>query len=123
MKRILALMLTVVLTAAIAMTACSQASPVVGFWVINNVKAGDVMMDAKDAESIGLTAIGTVKLQKSGKCELDLLGEESKGTWKQADDGTITIKYGDDLTLSGTVDDKGIMTLKDPQGTEYSLSK
>jgi len=123
MKRILALMLTVVLTAAIAMTACSQASPVVGFWVINNVKAGDVVMDAKDAESIGLTAIGTVKLQKSGKCELELLGEASEGTWEQAKDGTITIKYGNDLTLTGSIDDKGIMTLEDPQGTEYSLSK
>ena len=123
MKRIIAVMLTVVLTAAIALTACSQSDPVIGFWVINHVTAGDVEMNAKDAESIGLTAIGTVKLQKSGNCEIELLGEKSEGTWEQAEDGTITIKYGNDLTLSGTVDDKGVMTLEDPQGTEYSLSK
>ena len=123
MKRIITVILTVVLIAAIALTACSKADNVVGFWVINTVTAGDVEMDSKDAESIGLTAIGTVKLQKSGKCELELLGEASEGTWEQAEDGTITIKYGNDLTLSGTVDDKGVMTLEDPQGTEYSLSK
>ena len=53
MKRIIAVMLTIILTAAIALTACSQSDPVVGFWVINNVTAGDVEMNAKDAESIG----------------------------------------------------------------------
>lgn len=80
-------------------------------------------MSGQDAESIGLSAIGTIKLQKSGKCEVNLLGEEATGTWEQAKDGTITISYGDSLSLSGTIDDKGVMTLSDPQGAEYKLSK
>ena len=77
----------------------------------------------QDAQSLGLTSIGTIKLQKSGKCELDLLGEKSEGTWKQAKDGKIEIQYGDDLKLTGSVDDEGIMTLQDPQGAEYKLKK
>ena len=82
-----------------------------------------VVMKEEDAESIGLSAVGTIKLQKSGSCELDLLGEESKGKWKKAKNGTITITYGDDMTLTGSIDDKGVMTLTDPQGAEYTLTK
>lgn len=123
-KRITAIAL-VLMTAAAAMvvfTACSDDSAV-GFWIVEKVTAGDVVMKQQDAESIGLNAVGTIKLQKSGKCELNLLGEESKGKWSQAKDGTITINYGDKQTLTGSVSDKGIMTLTDPQGAEYVLAK
>ena len=115
----------IIMTAAAAMvvfTACSDDSAV-GFWIVEKVTAGDVVMNSQDAESIGLNAVGTIKLQKSGKCELDLLGEKSEGTWKQAKDGKIEIQYGDDLKLTGSVDDEGIMTLQDPQGAEYKLKK
>ena len=80
-------------------------------------------MNEQDAQSIGLNAVGTIKLQKSGNCEVNLLGEESEGTWEKADDGTITVKYGEDLTLTGSIDDEGVMTLLDPQGAEYVLTK
>lgn len=115
----------IIMTAAAAMvvfTACSDDSAV-GFWIVEKVTAGDVVMNSQDAESIGLNAVGTIKLQKSGNCELNLLGEESKGKWKQAKDGTITISYGDKQTLTGSINDKGVMTLNDPQGAEYVLKK
>ena len=105
-----------------AFTACTGKGPV-GFWIVDKVTAGDVVMSGKDAESIGLNAVGTVKLQKSGKCERNMLGEESQGTWEQAEDGTLTITYGEKQTLTGSIDDKGVMTLTDPQGAEYILSK
>ncbi len=119
---IIALILTVTVVGGVTLTACSG-SDAVGFWIVEKVSAGDVVMSGQDAESIGLSAIGTVKLQKSGKCEVNLLGEEASGTWEQAKDGTITISYGDNLSLSGSINDKGVMTLKDPQGAEYILSK
>ena len=123
-KRITAIALILMTAAAIMVvfTACSDDSAV-GFWIVQKVTAGDVVMNEQDAESIGLNAVGTIKLQKSGGCELNLLGEESEGTWEKAKDGTITIKYGEDQALTGSIDDEGIMTLKDAQGAEYTLAK
>lgn len=115
----------IIMTAAATMvvfTACSDDSAV-GFWIVQKVTAGEVVMNEQDAESIGLNAVGTIKLQKSGKCELNLLGEETKGKWGKAKDGTITINYGDKQSLTGSINDKGIMTLTDPQGAEYILAK
>ena len=123
-KRITAIAL-ILMTAAAAMvvfTACSD-DTAVGFWIVQKVAAGDVVMNEQDAQSIGLNAVGTVKLQKSGKCELNLLGEESKGKWEKAKDGTLTIKCGDRQTLTGSISKKGIMKLTDPQGAEYILAK
>ena len=123
-KKITAVAL-ILMTAAATMavlTACSDDSAV-GFWIVQKVTAGEVVMNEQDAESIGLNAVGTIKLQKSGKCELNLLGEETKGKWEKAKDGTITIKYGDKQSLTGSINDKGIMTLTDPQGAEYILAK
>jgi hypothetical protein len=123
-KRITAIAL-ILMTAAATMlvfTACSD-DAAVGFWIVQKVTAGDVVMNEKDAESIGLNAVGTIKLQKSGNCELNLLGEEATGKWEKAKDGTITINYGDKQSLTGSINNKGIMTLTDPQGAEYILAK
>lgn len=95
----------------------------VGFWKIDEASAGDVVMTKDDAGSLGLNAIGTVKLQKSGNCEVTMLGETSAGTWEQAEDGTITISYGEDNKLSGTIGEDGIMSLADEHGSAYKLSK
>jgi hypothetical protein len=123
-KRITAIALILMTAAAtmVVFTACSD-DPAVGFWIVQKVTAGDVVMNEQDAESIGLNAVGTIKLQKSGNCELNLLGEETTGKWKKAKDGKITINYGDKQTLSGSIDDSGVMTLTDPQGAEYILAK
>lgn len=119
---IVSIILVVAVIGGLTLTACSQ-NTAIGFWIVEKVTAGDVEMNEQDAASIGLNAVGTIKLQKSGKCEVNLLGEEAQGTWTQAQDGTITINYGSGLTLSGSIDDNGIMTLTDPQGAEYVLDK
>lgn len=119
-SRLLILMLTACLTMGM-LTSCGSGP--VGFWQVDEVTAGDVVMTKDDASSIGLNAIGTVKLQKSGKCVVTMLGEESEGTWEQAEAGTITINYGDGFTLTGTIDEEGEMHLSDLQGSDYKLSK
>lgn len=103
------------------MTACGGGP--VGFWQIDEVNAGDVVMTEDDAESFGIATIGSVKLQKSGKCVVTIIGEEQEGTWEQAEDGTITINYGDNMTMTGSIGEDNIMTLTDTQGSEYKLSK
>ena len=120
-KRLVAALIITAIGIA-ALTACSG-EEAIGFWIVDQVTAGEVVMTGEDAVSIGLNAVGTVKLQKSGKCEVTLLGEESSGTWSKAADGTITVSCGDSLVLTGSIDDEGVMTLKDPQGAEYVLSK
>ena len=96
----------------------------VGYWQIEQVTAGDLVMTQDDAESFGMATVGAVKLQKSGACVVKLLGDEYEGTWEQADNGTITVTYGDDgRVLSGTIDEEGVMTLTDEQGQEYILKK
>lgn len=119
---IISIIIVIAVIGGLTLTACSQ-SQAVGFWIVEKVTAGDVVMNNDDAESIGLSAVGTVKLQQSGKCEVNLLGEESTGKWMQAEDGTITIKCSGGLELTGSIDDKGFMTLTDPQGAEYVLDK
>lgn len=124
-RRTVAAITIVIMTAVIcslALTACSS-DPAVGFWIVEKVTAGDVVMNEQDAASIGLNAVGTIKLQKSGNCEVSLLGEEAPGTWKWVEDGTLTISYGDGLTLTGGIGEDGVMTLTDPQGAEYVLEK
>jgi predicted small lipoprotein YifL len=98
----------------------------VGYWMIDKVVAGDVTMTQEDASSIGMATVGAIKLQKSGNCVVELLGNEYEGTWTQDDDGTLTVTYKydtEDLVLTGSIDDEGIMVLKDDQGQEYYLSK
>lgn len=123
MKRTISLILMILILAASVLTACSDADSAVGFWIVRKITAGGVEMNEDDAKSIGLTAVGSIKLQKSGKCEINLLGEDFDGKWEQAKDGTITVTHDEEMTLTGTVDDQGVMTLTDPQGTEYILSK
>lgn len=119
---IIAAIVMISVLGGLTLTACSQDSAI-GFWIIEKVTAGDVVMTEQDASSIGLNAVGTIKLQKSGKCELNILGEESEGTWEKDKNGTITINYGKGQTLSGKINKKGKMKLTDPQGAEYILEK
>ena len=119
---IIAIVLVMTIAGTLVFTACSS-NPAVGFWIVDKVTAGDVVMNEQDAQNIGLNAVGTIKLQKSGNCEITLLGDEASGKWEQAADGTITVTYGDGLTLTGSIDEEGVMTLLDPQGSEYVLTK
>lgn len=121
-RRLTAIILAMIIGLMPVMLAACDDGPV-GFWTVDEVTAGDVTMTEEDAKSIGLNAVGTIKLQKSGNCVVTLLGDENEGTWTQDDGGAITVTYGEQKTLSGSIDDEGIMTLADEQGSEYKLSK
>lgn len=121
-RRINVTILALILCAATLMlTACGNGP--VGFWQVEQITAGDVVMTKDDAQSLGLATVGSVKLQKSGNCEVVLIGEESTGTWQQAEDGTITVDCGETLVLTGSIQDDGYMVLTDAQGSEYRLKK
>ena len=123
MKRIKSIIASIIilLLACTLLSACSKGP--VGFWKVTEAKAGDVLMTEEDAKSMGLSAVGTFKLNKSGDCEIELLGVEYTGEWKEAEDGSITVKYDKERVLTGSINDEGVMSLKDNEGTEYKLSK
>ena len=115
------LLVVVLVSGALMLTACGNG--VVGYWQITEVTAGDVVMTNEDANTLGLATVGAIKLQKSGKCVVTLLGEETEGIWTQTEDGALTVNYGDDMVLSGSINDEGVMVLTDTQGSEYKLEK
>ena len=122
MKKTVTLILTLVI-ASLGLAACGNTDPAIGYWVVDHAVAGEVVMTAEDAQSIGLPAVGTVKLQKSGNCEVVLIGDEHTGTWKHNDNGDIEVKCSDGLVLTGEIDEEGTLILKDLQGSEYRLKK
>ena len=101
-----------------ALTSCGG---VLGKWRITEVTAGDITMTEQDISDMGIDA-GFLKINKSGGCTINILGDEYEGTWTEADDGTITLTYGDNLTATGTIAD-GVMSLTDAQGSVYKLAK
>lgn len=113
----------VVLALCMLFTFVGCGSGPVGYWKIETIEAGEVTMGIDDAKSIGLSMVGAVKLQKSGKCVVTLLGEESNGTWEQADDGTITVNAENDAVYTGSIGEDKVMTLTDVQGVKYTLKK
>lgn len=120
MKR---LFTTVIITCMMLLMVGCGSGPV-GYWQIEQVTAGELVMTQEDASSFGMATVGAIKLQKSGACVVKLLGDEFEGTWEEDSDGTITVTYGDDnLVLTGSIDEEGVMTLTDDQGQEYLLKK
>ena len=101
-----------------ALTSCGG---LLGKWRITEVTAGDITMTEQDVDDMGIDA-GYLKINKSGGCKLDILGDEYDGTWTEAEDGSITLTYGDNLSATGTVDGD-TMTLTDAQGSVYKLTK
>ncbi len=100
----------------------NSSSPV-GYWVIKEGASSGVTMTQEDAEALGLNEVGSIRLDKSGDCEVTILGDEYKGKWTGDDDGNITITYGGDKTLTATIDDEGIMKAHDELMMEYTLEK
>ena len=96
----------------------------VGYWTITKASSGDVSMTAKDAEAMGLSRIGSFKLNKSGDCVITYLGKEFEGTWKKSDSGKIVIDYGEEGRLVAEINTKtGIMTAEDGVSMVYTLEK
>lgn len=125
MRKKIAVLISLIMILSVAaclFTACSG-SPAIGFWTIDEVTAGEVVMTEDDANNLGMSVVGSVKLQKSGVCKVTFLDVEEEGTWTEAEDGTLTIKYGEDQVLTGSIDEEGLMHLTDPQGAQYKLSK
>ena len=112
MKKILLIFILVI--SILTLSACESS---VGYWCVQEIKAGDVVMTTKDGKSLGLN-LGSYKLCKSGKCEVYLLEEKYEGTWEEKD-GVITIKYGE-RTATGKRKGKNIY-LEDDQRTNYVL--
>ena len=114
-KRLLTLLLIAMMV--VTCTACTN----LGKWVITEVSAGDVVMSEDDIDSMGLDA-GFIKLNKSGSCVVNLLGDEYEGNWTEAEDGSMKLEYGDGMNGSAVITD-GVMTFTDAQGAIYKLEK
>ena len=112
-----------VITALIMMMTLASCSGPVGYWMIDEITTGDVVMTQDDAKALGFGSPGSFRLNKSGSCVVEMLGDKYEGTWKEAKDGTITLEYGDDLSATATIDEDNIMTVTDNQGTVYKTSK
>lgn len=94
-----------------------------GYWTIKSIDAGKIVMEQEDAEAIGLSKLGSIKLNKSGECIVTLMEEEYECTWTQAEDGTITIPYTNEAVLTATIDENGVMTAIDQTKVKYTLEK
>ncbi len=110
----------IMLAMMMVMSGCDDT---VGYWQIQKIVAGDVVMTEKDVADMGFDDAGSIKLQKSGKCVVNLLGDESKGNWEEEKDGTITINYGKDRKGTAVISKDEVMKFTDFQGTEYMLKK
>lgn len=107
------------------LTACDIA--VLGKWKIVEVAAGDVVMTQDDLADMEMD-VGYIKLNKSGSCEINLLGDEFTGSWNASGKGAepgndIVIVYGDNLEGTAEFDESGQMKFKDSQGSLYTLIK
>lgn len=114
-KRIVSLLLVGMMI--VCLTGCTK----LGKWNIVEVNAGDVVMSEEDISSMGLDA-GFIKLNKSGSCVVNLLGDEYDGGWVEAEDGTISIEYGDAMKGTATIDGS-TMQFVDNGGANYTLKK
>ena len=101
-----------------ALTACAQE---LGKWRITEVTAGEISMTQEDIDNMGLDP-GFIKINRSGSCVVNLLGDEYEGTWTQNEDGSYTIQYGEEMSGTATIDN-GTMTMTDAQGSVYILNK
>lgn len=112
------LSIVVVLSLMLTLTSCDT---ILGKWRIMEVSAGEIIMTQADIDSLGLDP-GYIKINKSGSCVVNLLGDEFDGTWTQAEDGRISFSYGEDMTGTAIIDSKA-MTMTDAQGSVYTLEK
>jgi len=118
------LIVAVMLTMLLALTACSEESKYIGKWNITKINAGDGFeMNLDDLAEYGIDNAGYIRLNKSGSAVINLLGDEFEGKWKYNEkDKNVTITYGKDQTGTATRKDK-TMTFIDSTQTQYELKK
>ena len=120
-------LLTLLVIGIMIFTLASCDMAVLGKWRISQVTAGDVVMTQEDIVEMGLD-VGYIKFNKSGSCDINLVGDEYEGTWTASGEGanpgnTIQVVYGDGLSGTATFDENKVMTFTDSQGATYTLSK
>ena len=117
MKRKVITLILLSLIMVFTLTACSD-SPI-GFYRIKNITAGSVTMTEKDGKSLGMQ-LGSLKLQKSGKCKFVILNDESEGVWKESK-GVLTVKCGD-VKYTGKCKNN-VVELDSSDATHYTLKR
>ena len=120
-------LLTLLLVGIMIFTLASCDMAILGKWRITQVTAGDVKMTQEEIVEMGLEG-GYIKLNKSGSCKINLIGDEYDGTWTATGEGavpenTIQINYGEGLSGVATFDENKEMKFTDSQGAEYILEK
>lgn len=116
------LVLALALIMVLALTACSDETKMIGRWNITKVTAGDLVMDQDELSELGLDSAGYLKLNKSGSCVVNLLGDEYEGTWELNGSGEAEISYGGAMKGKATRNDK-VLTFIDSSGNEYEMEK
>lgn len=119
-KRILALAL--VLAMVLSFCACSAKTKMIGRWNIQTIEVGDMVIDDNEIEEMGLVEGGHIKLNKSGSCIVNILGDEFEGKWKVDDNGVATITYDKDKEGTAKLDGE-VLLFTDAEGNDYKLEK
>lgn len=108
-------------------TACTPSLKILGKWNITEYELGNVKMDKNDAEDMG-SDLGFIKINKSGSCVVNFLGDEYEGKWTGTGTDNITantnleITYGDNQTATASFEGD-TMIVTDSQDGKYSLEK
>lgn len=124
MKKLSYLLLSISMVFCLIMlSSCSEQLELLGKWRIVKINAGEMILEETDLTDAGITDPGFIKLNRSGSCVVNLLGDEAEGTWKESGEDTLTIKYGKKKGKA-TIDlDENLMQFKDAEGNSYRLRK
>lgn len=117
------LIIAMVMAMLLMLTACSARTKMIGRWNVTKVIAGDLVMGQQELEDLGLETAGYLKLNKSGSCVINILGDEYEGTWEFDESSeTATINYDENKQGSAVRDDKTV-TFTDADGNKYEMQK
>lgn len=81
-----------------------------------------MVIDDNEIEEMGLVEGGHIKLNKSGSCIVNILGDEFEGEWKVDDNGVATITYDKDKEGTAKLDGE-VLLFTDAEGNDYKLEK
>jgi len=97
----------------------------VGYWVATKAEYNDVTMTAEDASAMGYNGIGSFSLNKSGSCEVTLMGKDYEGKWKKYKSGMLIINCGKGCRLKAEISDNDgpEMEATDENYVVYTLKK
>lgn len=124
MKKCSKFLLSLILFSCVLMfSSCSEQLELLGKWRIVKINAGEMILEEEDLSDAGITDPGFVKINRSGSCLVNLLGDEAKGTWTESGEDTLSIKYGKKKGKATIDFDENIMQFTDAEGNSYKLRK